>query len=149
MKKRKVFIFLMLLGIVSSITMTKVKAAGWKSTLNLPYGTIYDGASRWYGTGTHKISISVDGFNKSDGIVRKSGTTKMELALGDITTGRILKYDTATYTYAACMDRIMGSYSEGYRYYTFFSDIYNSSTDGRDYYDGVKSNEVYMYPLPN
>lgn len=149
MRKGKMFVFLMLLGIVSSIAITNVSAAGWKSTLNLPYATIHTGSSRWYGTGTHRINISVDGFNTANGTVRKSGTTKMELALGDVATGQILKFDTATYTYATCMDRIMGSYSGGYRYYTFFSDIYNSTTGGRDYYDGVKSNEVYMYPLPD
>lgn len=149
MKKRKVLFCLMLLGIVSVFSMTKVDAAGWKSTLNLPYGTIYSGSSRWYGSGTHRIMISVDGFNTASGTVRKSGNTKMMLALGDVATGQILKYDTATYTYGTCQNRIMGSYSGGYRYYTFFSDIYNSSTGGRDYYDGVKSNEVYMYPLPD
>lgn len=149
MKKGKMFIFLMLLGIISTSAITNVSAAGWKSTLNLPYGTIHTGSSRWYGTGTHRINISVDGFNTSSGSVREGGTTKMQLALGDVTTGQILKFDTAIYTYDSCEERNMGSYSKGYRYYSFFSSIYNSTTDGRDYYDGVKSNEVYMYPLPD
>lgn len=148
MKKRKVMIFLMLLGILSVFSITKVEAAGWKSSLDLPYGTIYTGRSREHGTGSHRIMISVDGFNTANGTVRKSGETTMMLALGDVTTGRILKYDTSTYVYNTCANREMGSYSAGYRYYSFFSDIYNSSTGGRNYYDGVKSNELYMYPLP-
>ena len=41
---------------------------------------------------------------------------------------------------------VWGTYEAGYRTYTFFSDIYNNSTGGRNYYDGVKSNAVYMYP---
>lgn len=50
------------------------------------------------------------------------------------------------YTYGTCKEVRMGTYEAGYRTYTFFSDIYNNSTGGRNYYDGVKSNAVYMYP---
>lgn len=149
MKKRKVLIFLMLLGIVSIFSMTKADAAGWKSTLNLPYGTVYTARFREYGAGTYRITISVDGFNTADGTVRESGSTTMEIALGDVVTGHILKYDTTNYVHGTCQNRIMGTYSAGYKYYIFFSSIYNKSTGGRDYYDGVISNEVYMYPLPD
>lgn len=148
MKHVKKIAFVFMLGVITVFTATSVSAAGWKSTLNLPYGTYFTGTSRNYGKGQHKISISVDGFNKSNGTVRKSGSSKMEVALGDVATGQIFKYDTANYTYATCQTRFMGSYDSGYRYYIFSSSIYNSSTGGRSYYDGVKSNEVYMYPLP-
>lgn len=149
MKKGKMFVFLMLLGIVSSSAITNASAAGWKTTLDLPYGTSFGGTSRRYGMGDHIINISVDGFNKADGTVRRSGTTKMQVVLWDGGTGRALKSDTATYTYGTCVNRDMGDYIAGYRSYIFYSDIYNGATGGHSYYDGVKSNEVYMYPLPN
>ena len=80
MKKVKNLVFLVLLGVITSISLTSsVSAAGWKSTLNLPYGTIHGGASRNYKQGLNKISISVDGFNTSSGRVRKSGSTTMGL----------------------------------------------------------------------
>lgn len=148
MKTVRNLAFILMLGVVSLLTMTNASAAGWKSSLNLPYGTIHGGNSRKYGAGEYKISISVDGFNKADGSVRKSGSTTMEVTLYDVLTGRALKYDTATYTYGTCNMRYMGSYSAGYKQYIFSSDLYNESTGGRLYYDGVKSNEVYMYPLP-
>ena len=72
----------------------------------------------------------------------------MEIGLGDVATGRILKFDTATYTYGTCVVRNFGTYDSGYRYYTFISNIYNSSTGGYDKYDGVKSSNFKMYPKP-
>lgn len=148
MKKLKVLSMALLLGIFATCSMTKVNAIGWKSTLNLSYGDIYTSPARPYIEGTNKIMISVDGFNKSNGTVRKSGTTTMELALHDVATGRHFKYDTHVYTYGTCDTRNMGSYSAGHRDYTFLSSIYNDSTGGRDNYDGIKSNLVYMYPAP-
>lgn len=148
MKKVKNLVFLVLLGVITSILLTSsVSAAGWKSTLNLPYGTIHSGASRNYKQGLNKISIAVDGFNTSSGRVRKSGSTTMGLDLWDASTGRSYKYVTSLYTYGTCKEVRMGTYEAGYRTYTFFSDIYNNSTGGRNYYDGVKSNAVYMYPV--
>lgn len=93
MKKVKNLVFLVLLGVITSISLTSsVSAAGWKSTLNLPYGTIHSGASRNYKQGLNKISIAVDGFNTSSGRVRKSGSTTMGLDLWDVSTGRSYKY---------------------------------------------------------
>lgn len=147
MKKARNLAFVMMLSVISIFTMTSVKAAGWKSSLDLPYGTIYTGAAvRPYATGAHRINISVDGFNKSNGSVRRSGTTTMAVGLWDVATGRELSQNKATYTYGSCAERSMGSYSAGSRSYSFLSSIYNSSTGGRDNYDGVKSNAVYMYP---
>lgn len=148
MKKMKNLAFLMVIGVISILTINDVKAAGWISNLDLPYGTIHTGAVREYGTGTHRIMISVDGFNTSNGSIRYSGETTMRIALGDVATGRIFKYNTSVYMYGTCLLLDMGSYSSGYRYYTFMSSIYNSSTDGRDNYDGVIANDVYMYPSP-
>ncbi len=147
MKRIRNMVFVLLLGIITSLSLTgSVSAAGWKSTLNMPYGTIHNGASRNYAQGLNKISVAVDGFNTSSGSVRKSGSTTMELGLWDVATGRAYKYNTSVYTYGTCKEVRMGTYEAGYRSYTFFSDIYNSSTGGRNYYDGVKSSEVYMYP---
>ncbi len=93
MKKVKNLVFLVLLGVITSISLTSsVSAAGWKSTLNLSYGTIHSGASRNYKQGLNKISIAVDGFNTSSGRVRKSGSTTMGLDLWDVSTGRSYKY---------------------------------------------------------
>ena len=149
MKKVKTIMLLLTIGITSVLTMGNVHAASsYSSTLSLPYGTSFNGASRNFASGAHKFEVTVDGFNTSSGSVRKSGTSRMEIGLGDVSTGRILKYDTATYTYGTCMTRNLGTYGSGYRYYAFFSKLYNSSTGGYDKYDGVKSNDVKMYPKP-
>lgn len=147
-KKFGLLAFLMIVGIFSIFTITKVNAAGWSSTLNLPYGVFYTGAMRQYGSGSHRISIQVDGFNTSSGSVRKSGSTTMEVELHDIATGYLFGHNIGTYTYATCHDVWMGTFDSGYRKYAFNSRIYNSSTGTYTNYDGVKSSHVYMYPLP-
>lgn len=150
MKKIKIAMILFLISIASILSINNVSAATnyYQSTLALPYGTSFNGASRNFAAGTNKIDITVNGFKKSNGAIRTSGTSRMEIGLGDVSTGRVLKWDTATYTYGTCMTRNMGSYAAGTRYYSFISNIYNSSTGGYDKYDGVKSNDVKMYPKP-
>jgi hypothetical protein len=149
MKKIKNLVFLMLLAVVSIFGISKVSAAGWKTYLNLPYGVVHSGSIRSFGTGTHRIMISVDGFNTSAGTLRTSGSTTMAIALMDPLTGHELNYDVSNYTYGTCLNNIMGSFSSGPKYYSFFSRIYNFSTGVYEYYDGVKADEVYMYPLPS
>ena len=146
MKKVKNLLFVALVGVITILTSSNVHAAAWTSTLNLPYGTSHGGASRNYAAGEHKIDISVDGFNKSNGSVRKSGSTTMGLSLWDVSTGRDLKYKNAIYTYGTCADVRMGSYSAGRRSFIFLSRIYNEGTGGYNNYDGIKSNSVKMYP---
>lgn len=142
MKKMKNLSFVMIFLLVSVFTMKNVHAAGWASTLDMPFGTIHNGRTRNYGSGEHFISISVDGFNMYDSSVLKSGSTKMEMDLNDAATSRALKRDSASYTYGTCVRRSMGTHSAGKKYYTFYSAI------GNEFYSGVKSNAVYMYPLP-
>lgn len=143
MKKVKNLAFLLVLGIVSGFMISNVHAAGaYVSTLNMPYGSIYSGRARNFASGSHKIDISVDGFNTYNGGVITNGATTMEIGLWDVASGRYLKRSTGTYNYGSCRTTIMGNYSAGSKYYTFYSNI------GVNYYKGVISNQVLMYPKP-
>lgn len=148
MKKFRFLTLAIAIVLISVFSITKVNAAGWKTTLNLPYNWAVSGTSRWYGTGMHRINISVDGFNTSAGTLRTYGSTTMQVGLWDVSTGQFLNFNVSSYTYGSCQDRFLGTYNSGYRNYDFFSYVYNESTGGYDVYDGVKSNELYLYPLP-
>lgn len=151
MKGLKIMTLALTLGFLSifGINNASAKDIGWISSLDLSYNEIYNGSIRRFISGTNRINISVDGFNTSTGSVRYSGGTTMKLALGASNLGKILCYKTSYFNYGTCQDVIMGTYSAGWHYYTFFSKIYNDSTGNYDAYDGIKSSQVVMYPAPN
>lgn len=66
----------------------------------------------------------------------------MQVGLWDAATDRYLKLDEAAYTTKTCVERNMGSYNKGNRYYTFTTAL------GPNKYAGLISNEVLMYPKP-
>lgn len=125
--------------VLTMFFVSNVHASSYTSTLNINRGTIFTGAVRYYDEGRYYVNFRVDGINSSTGA--KSTTMAIYLC----TNSRILHQFVGRMDLNATYTIYMGTHDSGHRNYTFLTSIYNERTDGRDIYDGVKSNSFKMY----
>lgn len=143
MKRLKNFLFILMIGLVTIITTQKVSASYYTTWLDLKYGKVFAGQTRDFDTGFHDLMISVDGLNMKDGKLSTEGTTTIEIMLMT-EAGRYLNAITTDFTVGMCVDRELGFYTEGRKYYYFLSKIYTNGKETN--YPGLKSNKIFMYP---
>lgn len=133
-------------GIEPYLVIDGKDTKGYVSTLNLPYGGYNGGRQRYFGTGTHLVSIQVDSINTSSGN-KTTGTGRMEISLyAPEGGGNAVHTDISNYAARSCYEIRMGSYGESFKTFTFNSNIYNSSKGAHEKFNGVKSSKAVLYP---
>lgn len=117
---KKIFIPLFIIGVtlLSVFGATKVSAAEYKSTLNLPANTAYIGSYRWYDTKNFIIDMTIDGHN--DCTANREKLLWVTLHYGPTTqmSGKMLA--TNLYT---CVRANMGKFKNGSICIRFFFNV--------------------------
>jgi len=95
-------------GIEPYMLIDGKETKGYVTTLNLPYGGYVSGKQRYFGSGTHLVSVQVDSINTPSGN-QTTGTGRMEISLYSPEGGGNAVYtDTSNYTARTCKDIRMG-----------------------------------------
>lgn len=133
-------------GIEPYMLIDGKETKGYVTTLNLPYGSHVSGKQRYFGSGTHLVSVQVDSINTPSGN-QTTGTGRMEISLySPEGGGNAVYYDISNYTARTCKDIRMGTHNANFKSFDFYSSIYNSSKGTYEKFNGVKSSKVVLYP---
>ena len=134
MKKLLMPLFILGITVLSLFGITKVSAAEYKSTLNMPANSNHIGSYRWYDTKNFIIDISMDAHTDCTSNREKLLWVTLHYSPTTQVSGKMMS--TELYQ---CVRANMGKFKNGQYAYGFSTNY----TGGRQFC-GIKSNSVIM-----